>query len=200
MVAAVPKLGMEPVRKAQLIDATIQCIHEEGITRSSVQRISKRAGLSPGIVTHYFDGKDDLLVATLRKLNKDLSTEFIRRLRGAKSGRDRLYAFSDAQFSHAQFTPSVIATWFALWSKLPDIPKLRRFQLIYEARTRSNLAYAARMEVRSDRVADAVDGISALIDGLWLKAAQPTSHITASRAREIARRYVDIVIFEGKGE
>lgn len=194
-----PKLGMEPVRRAQLIVATIRCIHEEGIARSSVQRISKRAGLSPGIVTHYFDSKDALLIATLRKLNKDLSTEFVRHLRQAKTGRERLHAYSNAQFSDVQFIPSVITTWFALWSKLPDIPMLQRFQLIYEARTRSNLAHAARLEVREDRVADVVDGISALIDGLWLKAAQPTNNITAARAREIAHRYIDIIIADGRG-
>ena len=52
-----PKVGMEPIRRRQLIEATITSIHEYGFADATVSRISAAAGVSTGIVHHYFDGK-----------------------------------------------------------------------------------------------------------------------------------------------
>jgi len=180
-----PKLGMGPVRKTQLIDATIQCIHEEGVARSSVQRISKRAGLSPGIVAHYFEDKDGLLVATLSRLNKGLSDEIIRRMDLATEPVDRLWAILDAHFEPVHFAPDTVETWFALWGKMREIPDLQRVQRIYEARLRSNLRHSLRPLVSAERVDVVADALGAMIDGLWAKSAQPTTEITAERARTV---------------
>jgi len=180
-----PKLGMAPLRKTQLIDATIQCIHEEGVARSSVQRISKRAGLSPGIVAHYFEDKDGLLVATLLRLNKGLSDEIVRRMNYAEKPADRLWAILDAHFEPVHFAPNTVDAWFALWGKMREIPDLQRVQRIYENRLRSNLRHALRPLVRAERVDIVADAIGAMIDGLWTKAAQPTTEVTAERARAV---------------
>ena len=180
-----PKLGMAPVRRSQLIDATIQCIHEEGVARTSVQRISKRAGLSPGIVAHYFDDKDGLLVATLQRLNKGLSDEIIRRMHAAKQPEDRLWAILDAHFEPVHFAPDTVDAWFALWGKMREIPDLQRVQRIYEARLRSNLKHAIRPLVAPRRVELVADTLGAMIDGLWAKSAQPTAEMSAHRARAV---------------
>ena len=56
-----PKLGMVPIRRRQLVEAAIAVIHEDGFTRATVARIAKYAGISSGMVHHYFKDKDDLL-------------------------------------------------------------------------------------------------------------------------------------------
>lgn len=185
---------MAPVRKSQLIDATIQCIHEEGVARSSVQRISRRAGLSPGIVAHYFDDKDGLLAATLRRLNKGLSDEIVRRMRMARKPEDRLWAIIDAHFADEHFAPATIDAWFALWNMMREVPALQRVQRIYEARMRSNLRHALRPLVSPEYVVPVADALGAMIDGLWVKAAQPTTDITAERAREVFADYLAMVL------
>ena len=48
----------------QLIAATITSIHEEGFANATISRISRTAGMSGGIVAHYFDDKAGLLAAT----------------------------------------------------------------------------------------------------------------------------------------
>lgn len=189
-----PKLGMAPVRKSQLIDAAIQCIHEEGVARASVQRISKRAGLSPGIVAHYFDDKDGLLTATLKRLNKTLSGEIVRGMRTAKTSEDRLWAILDAHFAEEHFSPAVVDAWFALWGMMREVPDLQRVQRVYEKRMRSNLRHSLRPLVDASRVEPVADTLGAMIDGLWTKAAQPTTDITAERAREIFSDYLGLVL------
>ena len=44
-----PKVGMEPIRRRQLIDATISSIGRYGYGEATVQRISRTAGVSSGI-------------------------------------------------------------------------------------------------------------------------------------------------------
>ena len=72
-----PKLGMEPIRRRQLIDATIAAIDENGFADATISRISARAGVSTGVVHHYFRNKDDLLEATLRDLANTLRREVV---------------------------------------------------------------------------------------------------------------------------
>ena len=61
-----PKVGIEETRRRQLIEATIDTIHEVGFASTTVQAVSRRAGLSAGLVAHYFRDKEGLLEATLR--------------------------------------------------------------------------------------------------------------------------------------
>ena len=47
-----PKVGMQPIRRRQLIEATVAAIHTHGLAETTVSRISKTAGVSSGIVHH----------------------------------------------------------------------------------------------------------------------------------------------------
>src|SRR5919205_1009609 len=87
-----PKLGMEGLRRRQLIEATIASIHEVGLAESSLSRISARAGVSTGIVHHYFQDKAELLESTLRTLGTGLRHAVVRRLNLAKTPAQRLLA------------------------------------------------------------------------------------------------------------
>ena len=67
-----PKLGMEPLRRRALIDATISAIGERGSLDVTMSDIAGRAGVSSALAHHYFGAKDDLLEATMRQLLADL--------------------------------------------------------------------------------------------------------------------------------
>ena len=75
-----PKVGMEPIRRQQLIEATITSISRYGYADATISRISKEAGVSTGIVHHYFGSKDDLLEATMRTLLQQLRQDMVDRL------------------------------------------------------------------------------------------------------------------------
>ena len=44
-------------RRQELIDAAITSIAEHGLARTTVARVAEAAGLSQGILSFYFDGK-----------------------------------------------------------------------------------------------------------------------------------------------
>ena len=121
-----PKLGMEEIRRRQLIEATIASIHEVGLAESSLSRISARAGVSTGIVHHYFEDKAELLESTLRTLGAGLRRSVVRRLNAARTPAQRLMAVIDGNIGADQFTPEGVSAWLAFWAQVPTRPRLAR--------------------------------------------------------------------------
>ena len=62
------RVDIEDGRRRQLIGATIDTLAEVGLGATTLALIGQRAGVSAGLISHYFDDKDGLLEATLRSL------------------------------------------------------------------------------------------------------------------------------------
>lgn len=56
-----PKVGMEPIRKKQVIDAVLKCIANEGIEKVTLDKTAQTAGISKGVVVYYFRTKENLI-------------------------------------------------------------------------------------------------------------------------------------------
>jgi TetR/AcrR family transcriptional repressor of bet genes len=186
-----PKVGMEPIRRRQLIEATIAAIHDHGFAETTVSRISALAGLSSGIIHHYFGGKNELLEATMRALLNDLRTAVADGLARASGPRERVDAVIDANFAPEQFTPQVVTAWLAFWAQTPMVPALARLQRINAARLNSNLRHALAQLVPAPAARRIASGLAAMIDGLWLRCALTQGGIDANEARGLARRFCE---------
>jgi TetR/AcrR family transcriptional repressor of bet genes len=184
-----PKLGMEPIRKRQLIEATVASIHANGFADTTVQTISRAAGVSPGIIHHYFGGKGALLAATMRALLVELQACVVPALRSARGPRERIEAVIDASFAERQFQPQVIVTWLAFWGQAPHDAELARLQRIYASRLESHLRHDLRPLI-GPRAASAAAGLAAMIDGLWLSFALGRPKAAPAAARALARDYL----------
>ncbi len=185
-----PKVGMEPVRRRQLIAATKACIHREGIARTSANRIAREAGIAPGLITHYFNDKDELLLETFRSIYRELAADGRRRLGLARSPEERMLALIEAQISPPTLTPEAVTTWLAIYSTMRDFPLLERIERAYDRRLISNLTHEMRdMGLEASQARDIAEELSILIDGLWQNLANPVT-LTIERARRILYRYL----------
>ena len=54
---------VEGRRRQDLIEATLDCVAERGLAGATVRAIALRAGVTAGLIRHYFPGKEDLLQA-----------------------------------------------------------------------------------------------------------------------------------------
>ena len=63
-----PKVGMEPIRKAALVKATITEIGRAGSLDVTVSQIAKRAGMSSALAHHYFGSKEEIFLAAMRHI------------------------------------------------------------------------------------------------------------------------------------
>jgi TetR/AcrR family transcriptional repressor of bet genes len=161
-----PKLGMEPIRRAALVKATIAEVGNAGSLDVTVSRIAKRAGMSSALAHHYFGGKDQIFVAAMRQILRDYAAEVSTALR---ANPDRARAIIAANFAPAYFDPATISAWMTFYVQAQTNPQARRLLRIYQRRQRSNLTYALRGQVADP--ATAADQLAALIDGFYIRTA-----------------------------
>lgn len=64
--------------KTRIICAAIKAVRQYGLEGARIQNISELAGLSPGALYRYFDGKDDLMVACFTYVDKQAAAIFDR--------------------------------------------------------------------------------------------------------------------------
>jgi TetR/AcrR family transcriptional repressor of bet genes len=189
-----PKLGMQPVRRRQLIEATIDTIEAHGFSETTIARISNAAGLSSGIIAHYFGGKNALLAATMRSLLTDLQREMIRRLRRASTPIGRIEAILGANFAAEQSTPKICAAWLSFYGQVPHSPELKRLHRIYVSRLRSNLLAAFRQLLPQEAAERAAEGMSSMIDGIWVRAALARCTPDAAGAHTLTDEYLRMLL------
>lgn len=186
-----PKLGMEPIRRSALVQATIAEIGAAHSLDITVGQIAKRAGMSSALAHHYFGGKDQIFLAAMRHILSEYSTEVRTRLRAASTPRDRAAAIIIASFDETCFEPATITAWTTLYAAAPNSDETKRLLRLYQRRLRSNLIHALR-GASARPVADA-ETLAALIDGLYLRAALSDLG-TAEAARTTALSTLDLLL------
>ncbi|WP_339857727.1 choline-responsive transcriptional repressor BetI [Thalassospira alkalitolerans] len=180
-----PKVGMQPVRRRQLIDATIETIHRHGFADTTISRIAGAAGMSSGIISHYFGGKNALLEATMRFLMQELRSDFLARVGKAQTPIERLEAIVATNFNEEQFTPQVIGAWLSFWSQVPFSEALRRLNMIYFKRLASNLRHELRLLTTDQRAEEIAAVVAALIDGIWVRSGLAPGRSNVGAARQM---------------
>jgi len=189
-----PKLGMEKIRRQQLIEATLASIEQHGLHGTTIVTISKLAGVSTGIISHYFNGKAGLIEATVKYLLQQLKVDLLAALEQKLSHHARLHAIIDANFSSLQQSHQAAVTWLAFWAQSMHSPELARLQRVNAARLESNLKYSLKHTVKEDQVGWCAKMLAAQIDGVWLRAALSQDINAYAQGVETCKRLIDKVV------
>ncbi|MEZ8721781.1 transcriptional regulator BetI [Vibrio pomeroyi] len=188
-----PKVGMPDIRKPQLVQATMTVIDRVGLHAASIALISKEAGVSTGIINHYFGGKHGLLEETMREILRQLSNTITTALKAlpADAHQQRINAIIDGNFEGYQAENKVAKTWLAFWSYSMHDQKLKRLQRVNERRLISHLRLELKGILNHEQADLVAHGIASLIDGLWLRGTLNPDGIDAQKARAIINDYLD---------
>ncbi len=182
----------EDGRRRQLIEMTLDSLAEVGFVGSTLSEIAGRAGVSPGLVAHYFGDKDGLLQAAFRALTSRLGETVASRLKAADSPRARVQAVIDANLDASEFDQRTGSAWLAFWGQVLHNESLRRVQLVYQKRMLSNLRHALKMLLPGAEARRLAAMIAAMIDGVWLRAALSTwREADSESARAMLTAFVD---------
>jgi len=166
---------MGPVRREQIVRATVRCLAREGYTRLTMKKVAREAGVSQGILHYYFADKRAMLAATLEAVTRDLD----RRVAAAQSrtGRDaraRLRALVRACLEVAVSRPEFWVVFVEFWGEMLHDRRLRDLNTEVYSRTRRLIGRLIAEGVRAGRFrpvdprrASAV--VLGLIDGLSLQ-------------------------------
>jgi AcrR family transcriptional regulator len=160
-------------RRQSLIEAALDCLSRLGPHGAGVREICARAGVSPGLLRHYFDGKNELIIEAYRALTREYQGNLHRVLTGpAESAEQRLRSFFDAYFSSRFAGDEQAGTYAAFWTLGRTDLKIQRIQRSAYRRLRKSLA-PVLSELAEDRGAridaeQVASSLIALLDGYWL--------------------------------
>ena len=185
-----PKLGMEPIRKAALVKATIVEIGRVGSLDVTVSQIAKRAGMSSALAHHYFGSKEDMFLAAMRHILTLYGAEVRGALAVVHGPEQRLHAVLAASFSAANFRREAVGAWLNCWVLAQTVPEAQRLLAVYQRRLRSNLLAGLR-PLAGARAETVADGLGALIDGLYLREVLKSGLPDGKAAVATALAYLD---------
>ena len=163
--------SIEDTRRRQLVEVTIDSLAELGYVGTTLAQIAVRAGVSPGLVAHYFGDKDGLLDAAFRSLARRVGDQVRARLRHVSTPRGRIQAVIDANLAPEEFEQRTGTAWLAFWGQVLQVKSLKRVQSVYQRRTLSNLRSSLKKLMPPEDAQHLAAMIAAMIDGVWLRAA-----------------------------
>lgn len=179
-------------RKQQLINAACEVIGDVGLAGVTISQVASLAGMSSGLVSHYFGDKEAFLDATMRKVLRDLHDAIAECRKNAdNSVKAQLFAIIDGNFHPSQTNPLSMRIWLDFWAASMHQPTLSRLQRVNDQRLFSNICYQFQRNMPKDKARQAARGLAAMIDGLWLRGSLTGTAFNAHKASEIAYDYVE---------
>jgi AcrR family transcriptional regulator len=91
---------IEEARRRQIVDAAIEVIAESGYTQASLERIALRAGISRGLISYHFAGRDDLMGAVVARAYEDGAAFMRPRIESATTPTDTLRAYVQSHLEY----------------------------------------------------------------------------------------------------
>ncbi|WP_420340228.1 TetR family transcriptional regulator C-terminal domain-containing protein [Roseibium sp.] len=192
----------EAERRQDLITATLDCISELGLQGATVREVATRAGVTPGLIRHYFSSKDQMLQAAYREVMTGMTSKVADAAdKGQSSARARLHDFIVANLTPPVADGRALSLWAAFISHVrvdPDFAEIHResylaFRSVLEALVADVLTEAGQAADtrRCQEFAIAINGV---IDGLWLEGTLVGDLFSETPLPGIAVRSVEVLL------
>jgi len=97
---------IETQRRAQIVAAAIDTIAELGYARASLGRIAARIGISRGLISYHFAGKDELMSEVVREVLEEGRAYMTRRILAHSTGPEMLRAYIESNLAYLREHPS----------------------------------------------------------------------------------------------
>lgn len=196
-----PKFRREPEsrRRDALIMAALDAIADSGMAGATVRNIAARAGVTAGLIRHYFQTREGLMRAAYMQVMNRMTADSIAASDAA--GCDpaaRLTAFVCASFRPPVLDPRNVAIWAEFQHAARTDGDLTA------AHRLTNMAYRARLEAlivalprpQPDRKTLRAEAIAcnAVIDGLWIEGGSDHSAFAPGEIERIGMRTVSAIL------
>ncbi|MBO9604281.1 MAG: TetR family transcriptional regulator C-terminal domain-containing protein [Novosphingobium sp.] len=178
-------------RRKELLDATMACLARLGPRGTTGREICRQAGVSHGLLRHYFDNADNLLLETYRTMGDEFLARFEQELATHRADpwgtMDRFFA---VLFSEEWASSDMLGAWAAFWTLIPNRDDIAEVGESYNRRLRELLDRALSTlppDPGGIERGDAAAILSAVMDGLWLDYCLSPTRLTRERALELYR-------------
>jgi TetR/AcrR family transcriptional repressor of bet genes len=116
-----PKIVDHERRRDEIALIACRVVAQHGFEQATIVRIARAAGCTTGMIAHYFDTKQDIIVGALRLILRRIEE----RLTHVDGAADLLTLLSEAlPIDEARYMEC--AVWMAFWGQVPADRRLRR--------------------------------------------------------------------------
>lgn len=185
------------MRKALLIKATLVCLKQFGFQGASIRKICAQAGVSVGLISHHYSGKDELVAEAYLSITEQVMGVLRSAVAAAEpAARARLSAFFQASFSPEMLAPELLDAWLAFWGAVKTAEAINHAHKHSYGQYRALLAQiltdlAAEMSWAGFDASLAAASLSALLDGLWLEFGLNPGAFSPQQGLQICEAWVD---------
>jgi AcrR family transcriptional regulator len=121
-----PKIVDHAQRRDEIAHVACQVVAHYGFEQATVARIARAAGYTTGMVAHYYESKQDIILAALRLILLRIEERLTRERQNGEA--NLLEVLSEALAVDAQrFTEC--AFWMAFWGQVSADKKLKRLNV-----------------------------------------------------------------------
>ncbi len=170
-----PNKRVAPLRREQIVQATIQCLARDGYARFTMKTLAREAGVSQGILHYYFADKAAILMAVLEAVTADLNQRLEAAQQAVSHAPDkRLQAVIRTCLETAQTRPELWQVFIQLWGEMMHDGQLSAINADLYAKMRRQIAALITLGIRQGtfrrvRVEEAAAMILGLVDGMALQ-------------------------------
>lgn len=121
-----PKLGIEPIRRAQILDAAFEVIAGRSLEATRMRDIAAAAGVSPPSLHYYFNTKDRLIIALLDRLLERFLSGREERLAAAEGPLAKLRVLLEQQKQLISREKDQLEVYYDFWVQGTKRPVVRK--------------------------------------------------------------------------
>jgi AcrR family transcriptional regulator len=177
---------MGPIRREQICRAAATVISREGFAGTTMRMVAEEAGVSTGMLNHYFTNRQDLLEQALVFVSERAQARMREAIEGIPPGRERLAALLDSALAEGRETTETWRVWINAYGEAVRLADLR-----HTIDSRLNPWYKLVDTALEGLVPEDTDGtipwswrFDALLNGLALQALTSEAALDGERIRD----------------
>ena len=116
---------MGPIRREQICRAAAVAIAREGFAGTTMRMVAEEAGVSTGMLNHYFANRQDLLTQALVYVSERTQNRYREAIEQAPAGIERLQALLDSALSSDEQMVETWRVWINAYGEAVRLPELR---------------------------------------------------------------------------
>ena len=181
---------IKDIRREELLIAAQAAIGKFGLQSATIARIADKAGMSQGLVHHYFPNKSKLIEDTMWYTHLQFRNDVAKELKKVSSPEEKLATFIAVWLSEKWYKKGIGDIWINFMGEVPFNKQLAKIQYKIHLETYDNIVSFLNPILPSEEVKKVADCIVCLMDGLWVRRSFANKSFTRNDALKLMYDYV----------
>ncbi len=174
---------------------TLNVVSEYGVEGATTKRISKKTGMSTGILHHHFGTKENLIYEAYAYFVEDIRLKTLKVSKSEVDAFEKLIQYVLIHFSKDHSSPARAKIWLSFWSQSLSDDRVQRLLHVYHHRMISNFAHQFQIIYGDSAWASqAAKTYFANFQGFWVSSVVTQMYPTAQSTQQDIRRALTEII------